>query len=184
MPESYSITDSNLHVTITAAKNSHVIDINKTLEELDTITQGKVYQLFDADKIMDSPHIYYAAANAYYAMQNGSNISNRLDVETLLYASTQNQISKAITTIGVSKKTQRIAVAVISEKKDDPIAAKIAEHIGDMNDKILEPTQKKYEALKQLYEITDTAIDTLERDKYEALTSLITEKGTLISLRR
>jgi tRNA threonylcarbamoyladenosine modification (KEOPS) complex Cgi121 subunit len=184
MPESYPITDSDLYIIITAAENTQVADVNKTLQELDKIAQGKVYQLFDADKIMDPNHLYYAAANAYYAMENGGNISNRLDVETLLYASTQNQISRAISTIGVSKNTQRIAVAVISEKKDDPMAARIAEYLGDLNDNVLEPTQEKYEVLKQLYDITDTAIDTLECDKYKALTSLITEKGTLISLRR
>lgn len=184
MPHSYPITGSELYITITAAINTHVEDINQTLAELDKMTMGKIYQLFDADKITGPRHIYYAAANAYYAMENGSNISNRLDVETLLYASTQNQISKAIKLIGVSRFTKRVAVAVISETEDDPIAALIAGALGELDDKALEPSPEKYVALKQLYEITDTAIGTLEGDKYVALTSLITEKSTLIGLRR
>lgn len=184
MSHSYPITDSKLYVTITAAKDTHVEDINKTLAELDQKAEGKIFQLFDADKITEPNHIYYAAANAYYAMENKSNISNRLDVETLLYASTQNQISKAISTIGVSRKTQRIAVAVISEKENDSLAKQIAESLGEIDDSVLEPMQEKYEALKKLYEVSDTAIETIEGDSYKALTSLITEKGTLISLRR
>jgi len=184
MPYSYPISGSKLWVTITAAENINVDDINETLGQLDQMNHGTIYQLFDADKITDKYHIYYAAVNAYYAIENGSNISNKLEVETLLYASTQNQISKAIELIGVSKNTKRIAVSIISEIEHDPTAAKIADFLGDMTDRALELTPKKYNELKQLYEITDTAIDTVEGDKYRALTSLITEKGSLISLRR
>lgn len=184
MPYSYPITDSKLYVTITAVENVNVNDFNETLKQLDKITKGKTYQLFDADKIADQYHIYYAAANAQYALKNGNNISNKLDVETLLYASTQNQIFKAIQLIGVTKETKRIAITVITEKKNDPVATKIAQHLGDINDKILGLTPQKYESLKQLYEIADTAIETVGYDKYKALSSLITEKSTLISLRR
>ena len=184
MPHSYLITGSELYITITAAKETHVEDINKTLAELDKKANGKIYQLFDADKITGPHHIYYAAANAHYAMENKSKISNKLDVETLLYASTQNQISTAIKMIGVSGKTMRIAVAVISEKENDPLAKQIAETLGVVDDKVLEPSPEKYEALKKLYEITAIAIETIEGDSYKALTSLITEKSTLISLRR
>lgn len=184
MPYSYKITGSNLYVTITAATNTEIADINQTLSQLDQQLGEKTYQLFDADKIADQHHLYYAAANAYYAMENGGNISNKLDVETLLYASTQNQISKAIKLIGVSEKTKRIAVVVVSEQENDAVAIKIAEYLSDIDDKVLEIDQAKFEALKKLYEITDTAIETVGCDRYKALTSLITEKSTLISLRR
>ena len=184
MPYSYLITDSSHYVTITAAENTEITDINKTLAELDKQVAGTVFQLFDADKITDQNHLYYAAANAYYAMENKSNISNKLDVETLLYASTQNQISKAIQLIGVSKDTKRVAIIVISEKENDPVVTEIAETLGTPNDKVLEMTPEKYAALKQLYDVTDTAIETVGCDRYKALTSLVTEKSTLISLRR
>ena len=184
MPYSYPISGSKLWVTITAAENISVSDINTTLSQLDKMNMGKIYQLFDADKITDQYQIYYAASNAHYAMENGSNISNKLDVETLLYASTQNQISKAIKLIGVSTKTTKIAIIVISEAQNDPAATNIAEYLGDPTDQALELTPEKYKALKTLYEITDTAIETVGGDKYKALTSLITEKSTLIGLRR
>jgi tRNA threonylcarbamoyladenosine modification (KEOPS) complex Cgi121 subunit len=184
MPYSYPITDSKLYVTITAAENTSIEDINKTLSKLDKQVGDTIYQLFDADKIADKNHLYYAATNANYAMENGNNISNKLAVETLLYASTQNQISKAIQLIGVNKKTKRIAVLVISETENDTIAEQIVGMLGDQNDEVLRLTQEKYEALMKLYEITETAIETVGCDRYKALTSLITEKSTLISLRR
>ena len=184
MPYSFPISGSRLWVTITGAENINIDDINETLSQLDKMNQGKKYQLFDADKITDQYHIYYAAANAHYAMMNGNNISNNLVVETLLYASTQNQISRAIKLIGVSNKTTKIAVAVISETENDTTVTRIADHLGDPADSALELTHEKYVVLKKLYEITDTAIDTVGGDKHKALTSLITEKGSLIGLRR
>jgi len=184
MPYSFTISGSKLWVTITGAENTNIIDINETLSQLDQMNQGKNYQLFDADKITDQYHIFYAAANAHYAMENGRNISNNLEVETLLYASTQNQISQAIKLIGVSKKTTKIAVAVISETENDPATTLIAEHLGNPKDNVLQLTPEKYKALKTLYEIPDTAINTVGGDKNKALTSLITEKSALIGLRR
>ena len=184
MPYSFPISGSRLWVTITGAENTNIMDINETLSQVDKMNHGKKYQLFDADKITDQYHIYYAAANAHYAMENRSNISNKLEIETLLYASTQNQISRAIKLIGVSKKTTKIAVVVISETENDPTATGIAEHLGDPTDRALQLIPEKYEALKTLYEITDTAIETVGGDKHKALTSLITEKSALIGLRR
>jgi tRNA threonylcarbamoyladenosine modification (KEOPS) complex Cgi121 subunit len=184
MPYSYPITGSNLYVTITATKNTYIKDINDTLKTLDKKIVDKVYQLFDADKIAGPLHLYYAAANAHHAIENENNISKKLDVETLLYASTQNQISKAIQTIGVSKKTQRIAVAVISKMNEDPATTMIAKYLGEIDDSALELTHEKYVALLELYEVNEIAIESVGGDKYAALTSLITEKSTLISLKR
>ncbi len=184
MPYSHPITGSDLYVTITAANNTHVPDIHQTLGELDKIANGKVYQLFDADKITDHRHIHYAAANAYHAMETGNNISNTLNVETLLYASTQDQIYKAIKAIGVSQKTRHIAVLVVSDTVNDELAKQIAHHLGTLDDNLLRLTPEKFDALKQFYGITETALNTINGDKYQALTSLITEKGALISLKR
>lgn len=184
MPYSHPITGSGLYVTITAADKTSVPDINKTLDELDKIADGKVYQLFDADKITDHRHIHYAAANAYYALETGNNISNTLNVETLLYASTQDQIYKAIKAIGVSQKTRRIAILVVSDTVNDELAKQIAHQLGTLDDNLLRLTPEKFDALKQFYGITETALNTINGDEYQALTSLITEKGALIILKR
>ena len=184
MPYSYPITNSNLYATITGSTNTKIEDVNIVLKRLDDLVEGKIYQIFDADKIADQRHLYYAAANAYYAMENGSNISNRLDVETLLYTSTQNQISKAIKMIGVSKKTKNIAMLVISDIFNDPTVEKIANFLGNMDDKTISKNPAKFEKLKELHDVTSNSINAVGGDEYDALVSLITEKGALISLRR
>ena len=48
----------------------------------------------------------------------------------------------------------------------------------------INPGASRDDALKQLYGITETAIQTTGYEKYKALTSLITEKSALLSLRR
>lgn len=184
MPYNYRITGSGLNVTVTGARDTSVQDINETLRGLDRLANGVLYQLFNAEKIAGPNHIYYAAANADYAMRNGLNISNNLNVETLLYAACENQINKAIRLLGVSKKTETVAVAVFYEKDENRLSEAIAANLGTVDDSVLDVTPDKYDSLKELYGITETAIETVGTDRNEALTNLITEKGALLSLRR
>jgi len=184
MPYNYRISESKLNVTVTGVRNASIPDINETLKGLDRLADGVLYQLFDAEKIAGPNHIYYAAANADYALRNELNISNNLNVETLLYAACDNQINKAIRLIGVSKKTTSVAVAVLSKVDGNELAEAIASSLGTVDDSVLDITPEKYESIKELYGITETAIETIGADKNEALTSLIAEKGALLSLRR
>jgi len=184
MPYSYPITGSSLYVTIVGVGNVEISDINATLDMLDTAMEGTVFQLFDAGKVVDQYHIYYAVANAYYAVKNGYNISDRLEVESLLYASAQDQISKAINFIGVTPSTRSVAVAVVSEAVNDPKAAWIAEQLGDLDDSVLDLTDEKYHLLKRLYNVSELALEAVGGDKKSALRGVITEKGALISLKR
>jgi tRNA threonylcarbamoyladenosine modification (KEOPS) complex Cgi121 subunit len=184
MPHIYEISGSGLKLTITGARDVQVNDIHATLGLLDGLADGAKYQLFDAGKVAGPDHIYYAAANAAFAMGNGINISNNLKVETLLYAACENQINKAIEFLGVSKTTETIAVAIFSEKSDNRLAEDIAAYLGTVDDSVLDISQEKYESIKRLYEITETAIETIDSDRNTALTSLIAEKGALLSLRR
>jgi tRNA threonylcarbamoyladenosine modification (KEOPS) complex Cgi121 subunit len=184
VPYNYRITESKLSLTVTGARDVSVQDINETLKGLDALADGTLYQIFDAAKIAGPNHIYYAAANADFAMRNGLNISDNLNVETLLYAACENQINKAIRVIGVSKKTETVAVAVLSKKGENELSEALAAKLGSVDDSVLDITPEKYESIKELYGITEAAIDTVGADRNEALTSLISEKGSLISLRR
>ena len=137
-----------------------------------------------AGKVAGPDHIYYAAAKADYAMSNGINISNNLNVETLLYAACENQINKAIEFLGVSNTTETLAVVVFSEKDEYRLAEDIAAYLGTVDDSVLDITSEKYELIKGSYEVTDIAIETVGSDRNTALTGLIAEKGALLSLRR
>ena len=181
---SLKISDSSYYVTIIGVKDTAILDINQVLKSLDLLADGTSYQLFDAELIAGPNHLYHSAANAVYATKNGLNISNNLSVETLLYVACENQINKAIRLLGVSDDTKHVAVVVISETENDPKATILAESLGVKDDTVIELSPEKYEALKILFSVSEDAIKSTGKEPFEALTSLITEKGALLSLRR
>ena len=79
-------------------------------------TENVELQFFDANLIATQQHLYFAALNALQAFQNKTNISKSLAMETMLYASAQRQIQKAIQRCGIKPQTTTMAVIIIGEK--------------------------------------------------------------------
>ena len=65
--------------------------------------------------IATQEHLYFAVLNALQAFQNKTNISKSLAMETMLYASAQRQIQKAIQRCGIKPETTSMAVIIIGE---------------------------------------------------------------------
>ncbi len=80
-------------------------------------------QFFDAELIATQEHLYFAVLNALQAFKNKTNLSKSPAMETMLYASAQRQIQKAIECCGIKPQTKNMAVAIIGE---DP--GQIAKH--------------------------------------------------------
>src|SRR5271169_4640758 len=78
-------------------------------------TQNVDIQFFDADLIATQEHLYFAVLNALQAFDNKTNLSKTPTMETMLYASAQRQIQKAIERSGIKPKTKHMAVAIIGE---------------------------------------------------------------------
>ncbi|HUV54628.1 MAG TPA: KEOPS complex subunit Cgi121 [Candidatus Krumholzibacteriaceae bacterium] len=180
------VTDTALHVAVTGARGVDVGDVDATLDEVRQLAGDAAFQLFDAEMVAGWRHLFHAAVNATLATQQGSAISKSLDVETILYASCQDQISKAFTLMGLSLHVKNVGILVISEDllEAERLAAEIAEHLGSPDDEVLDVTSGKFERLKDVFEVGDEALATVGSDPYEALTSLIVEKGALLPLRR
>jgi tRNA threonylcarbamoyladenosine modification (KEOPS) complex Cgi121 subunit len=180
------VTDTALHVAVTGTRGVEVGDVDATLDEVRRLAGDTAFQLFDADMVAGWRHLFFAAVNAIYAIQNCSAVSKSVDMETILYASCQDQISKAFTLMGLSQQVKNVGVLVISEDSAEAerIATEIAEHIGSPDDTVLDVTQEKFERLRAVFEVGDEALTTVGGDPYEALTSLIVEKGALLPLRR
>ncbi len=78
--------------------------------------QNVEMQFFDAELIASQKHLYFAALNALQAFQNKTNISKSPAMETMLYASAQRQIQRAIQRCGIKPETKNMAVLIIGEK--------------------------------------------------------------------
>jgi tRNA threonylcarbamoyladenosine modification (KEOPS) complex Cgi121 subunit len=180
------VTDTALHVAVTGARGVEVGDVDATLDDARRLAGNAAFQLFDADMVAGWRHLFFAAVNAIYAIQNCSAVSKSVDMETILYASCQDQISKAFTLMGLSQQVKNVGVLVISgdPSEAERLASEIAQHLGTPDDEVLDVTQKKFERLKAVFEVGDEALATVGGDPYEALTSLIVEKGALLPLRR
>ncbi len=180
------VTDTALHVAVAGARGVEVGDVDATLDEVRRLAGDAAFQLFDADTVAGWRHLYYAAVNAIYAIQNGSAVSKSVDIEAILYASCQDQISKAFTMMGLSPQVKNVGVLVISGDPSgaEGLAVEIAEHLGSPDDGVLDVTPEKYGRLKEVFDVGDEALAAVGGDPYEALTSLVVEKGALLPLRR
>jgi len=69
--------------------------------------------LMDADKVCGIGHLESAVFHARRAFERGTNASNTLGMEVILYASGERQISKAKKKMGLHQDTERIALVVL-----------------------------------------------------------------------
>jgi tRNA threonylcarbamoyladenosine modification (KEOPS) complex Cgi121 subunit len=142
-------------------------------------------QFFDADLIATQEHLYFAVLNALQAFKNKTNHSKSLAMETLLYASAQRQIQKAIECCGIKPKTKSIAVAIIS---DDPRQIRnaleaMSECVGSEPDEtVLVLTKSKEIKIRKVFEITQEELETQKNEsKEKAIANLIIERVALLS---
>lgn len=143
-------------------------------------------QFFNSALIATHEHLYFAVLNALYAFRNHVNLSKSLAMETMLYASTQHQIQKAIQTIGLTSDISEMAVTIIG---DD--AQQIKATLNDLSsslyakmcDEVLNLTPKKVNQIQQVFNITASMLEvTTENKKTDlALVNLIIEKIALLS---
>ena len=107
---------------ITGYKNIEFDKVEAFLKANRKQTQNVDIQFFDADLIATQEHLYFAVLNALQAFKNKTNLSKSPAMETMLYASAQRQIQKAIDRCGIKPKTKNMAVVIIGE---DPTHIKI-----------------------------------------------------------
>jgi len=186
MVKTRRLTEAALHVAVAGASGVEVMDTDATLDMVRRLAGDSVFQLFDAEKVAGWRHLFHAAVNAVHATRRGSAVSNSVEVESILYASCQDQISKAFTLIGLNPQVKNVAVLVISEdpSEAESLAVEIAERLGSPDDGVMDVTPEKFERLKDVFEVGDETLVAVGGDPYEALTSLIVEKGALLPLRR
>jgi tRNA threonylcarbamoyladenosine modification (KEOPS) complex Cgi121 subunit len=149
------------------------------------IEQNLNIQFFDADLIATQEHLYFAVLNALQAFKNKTNHSKSSAMETLLYASAQSQIQKAIECCGIKPKTKRMAVTIIN---DDPRQIRktleaTSECIGSEPDEtVLVLTKSKETKIRKAFEITQEELETQKNEsKEKAIANLIIERVALLS---
>ncbi len=94
----------------------------------------------DADMICGRDHLASAVMHATRAFERGDNVSSSIAGETILYASGERQISKAVKKMGVKIGTQRMAVVLFGV--ENPV--KVLEDLQfERDDDVLEASVEK-----------------------------------------
>jgi len=186
MVRTSTIKGSDKAVSIGGFRGVTVNDVDELLSSLSRATSPAVFQIFDATRIAGWSHLYMAAVNAVAAFESGTTISRGLGIEVLLYASCQDQISRALDVVGVGPGTEKLALIIL---RDDPGKAeaafeKAADILGEADDSVLGLDEAKFREIAKVFGVSENALEAVGGERDKALTSLLVEKGALLPLRR
>jgi len=184
------LEDFDRYVVTAGFRNIKIKDITSFFGTVRRKAGDAHVQFFDAELIAGWEHLYFAALNALNAFKNKTNISKGVAVETLLYASAQGQIEKAVKLLGIKPESSQVAVLIVAETKQKAASALKAVSnlmIGERDDTILELTSGKVKGIKRLFGISDLELEAkLEKEGFEkeALIDLVIEHMALLATQR
>jgi tRNA threonylcarbamoyladenosine modification (KEOPS) complex Cgi121 subunit len=186
MVHTEEIEGSEWFVSIGGFREVSVADVDDLLSSVRGAVKPALFQLFDADSVAGWRHLFYAAVNAVKAFDGETAVSRSLEMEVLLYASCQDQISQAFEVIGISRATERVGLVVLSKDAGEAGEAfvRISGVLGRADDSVLEMDEAKFEGIKSVFGVSDIELEAVGGPRIEALTWLVVERGALLPLRR
>ena len=175
---------------ITGFRNVKIKDTKEFLKKIHKEKPSNVEtQFFDAKFVASWQHLYFAVLNALTAFKNKGNISKSLAMETLLYASAQRQIRKAMELLGIKSETSEIAVLIIGQNSET-VKSALSMILASVNvqhdDTVLKLSEEKKRIIQKAFGISDLELKTvMKKDGLEeALTNLVIERMALLATRR
>ena len=176
------------YIGVTGFRNVEIENVESFLNNVRRRIEDVSVQFFNAKLIAGPEHLYFAALNALKAFESNLNISKSLAVETLLYASAQRQIRKAVELLGIKAESSKVAMLVLdeTEAKVHEILEDISGFIQGIRDEnVIELSDEKIEAVRELFGISELELAAkLERKGFEkeALINLVLEHMALLAI--
>jgi KEOPS complex subunit Cgi121 len=179
------IKEYGKYVEITGYRGIPFLKAEAFLKASRKKAQNVDIQFFDADLIATQEHLYFAALNALQAFADKTNLSKSPAMETMLYASAQRQIQKAIEHSGITPKSKNMALVIIGDdpKQIENVLEAVSKSVGSEPDEtVLELTKPKETKIKKAFEITEEELKTVEDDNQKkAIADLVIECVALLS---
>jgi tRNA threonylcarbamoyladenosine modification (KEOPS) complex Cgi121 subunit len=145
-------------------------------------------QLLNGHLIAGESHLLSAVQNAVNSRQGEYMLSRSLDVEIVVYASTQKQIGKALDALGVFDGLESIATVVVGSDRVqvEESIQKLIETIGDEVLPPFKPSVERIERIKKHYQIEDREIDAIAESedvdsRMTALSRCISSRVSLVA---
>ncbi len=161
-------------------------DVEDLLRRVGEEATPCTHQLFDGGRVAGWEHLHMAAVNALKAFKAGRAHSRSLAMEVLLYASCDDQISRALGVLGVSSSTRSLALLVMSSEEEEAERCyeRASRLLGEEDDSVLLVDDEKLRTLMEVYQVSEEELQAVGGSPAEALTSLIIERGALLAIRR
>jgi tRNA threonylcarbamoyladenosine modification (KEOPS) complex Cgi121 subunit len=182
------IEEAGEYVEITGFRNVDIKDAEEFVKKARGEAPQNVcwVQFFDADLVATWQHLYFAVLNALLAFRNRSNISKSAAMETILYASAQRQISKALPFIGVKSGSGNVAVVILGKNSDSVGAflSAVSNRVGkEPDESVLGVSGEKASSIRRAFGVTEKELETVmgKSDGGEALVNLVIERMALLS---
>jgi tRNA threonylcarbamoyladenosine modification (KEOPS) complex Cgi121 subunit len=178
------------YVVIAGFRDAKIEDIGAFFNLVRQKAADAEIQIFNANLIASWEHLYFATLNALKAFQGKLNISDSLAMETLLYASAQRQIDKAIALLGKKPQGSKIAVLIVAKTLKEAKSAleNISKLVsGERDDSTLELTEEKMGGIRRLFSISDVELQSKLKRKgleKETLVNLVIEHVALLVTQR
>ena len=180
------IEEDRKYIEIAGFRGISIQDTEEFMKSASRVKELGIWvQFFNADLIATWEHLYFAALNALLAHRNRRNISKTIAMETMIYASAQRQIRKAIATLGVKRDSSNVAVIIISDKTDTVQKAFSAIKnciAAGVDETVLELTQEKTEKICKAYGITEKELASVstESNNDRGIVGLVIERMALM----
>jgi len=178
------IKGSPLFVAIGGFRVGGVVDPKALVRAVSEASAPHPAQILDAGRVAGRDHLFMAAVNAAKSTETGMAVSKSITVEALLYASAQDQITKALALLGVTAGGTMIALMVFAPSREEAEKSygKAARLLGEEDDGVLEIDESKTASLRKTYGVGGEELEAAGGPG--ALGRLIVERGALLSLRR
>jgi KEOPS complex subunit Cgi121 len=145
-------------------------------------------QLLNGQLIANEIHLLSATQNAIKAQQGDYMISRSLDVEVIVFASTQRQIGRALEALGVYDGLEELALVVIGTDSSqvEHSIKELADAIGAEVVPAFAVSEDRIERVKQHFQISDKEISALSdsdalQSKLDALSRCIVSRVSLVA---
>ncbi|MFX0211060.1 MAG: KEOPS complex subunit Cgi121 [Candidatus Hodarchaeota archaeon] len=157
----------NLITHVIGISETQIYNVEDIIQQINRLAKekGVILQLVDADRVTGKIHLELASYHAKKAFQQNSQISNSIEIETLLYATGLRQIDKALKLIGITPKTKNVAVVILLSPTNSSNLSELFQEItsllkGNQSNMVFNLTSEKEKALIQLFDITSEELKT------------------------
>jgi tRNA threonylcarbamoyladenosine modification (KEOPS) complex Cgi121 subunit len=166
--ESYEYDDKSKVIGIAEIQNSRNLMQQELVQLATSLSVNSLtVQFLNALLIADEVHLLSAAQNAINAQHGDYMLSRSLDVEIIVFASTQRQIGRALDILGVYDGIDNVAVVVVGPDST-PVKNAVGRIIKQVGAEVVPPfkaTRNRLDQIKHHYQITDKEIDAIEESE-------------------